>query len=504
MYIAPNTTVYILNNIPLDRDYVNTLYFSSTNAQIDYFSNHYKFAVEKYSYLRQQQTLRTAIPADRLYDCNYLMFQNTSYGSKYFYAFITDVKYVNNECTEITFEIDVMQTWFFECVVLRSFVEREHTLTDVIGENLVPENLEIGDYMCRNYSTTGLLGNQRIVLACTFDKNFNNAAGGTYGGLYSGLTFNVFDTPALANAFIDRATTENKSDGIVACFQIPQNMVTAKGGNPPNFQVVKPANTSDIDGYVPRNNKLFTYPYNFLYVTNLEGNAAEFHYEYFSEGVCEFYITGDMSCNPQVILYPRKYKGIDNNYNEKMILDGFPQCPFTTDTFKAWLAQNASSLGVSMLGSAMTSAGGLASMAFGNLGGLGQVASGAIGIAGTLAKVQDHSSLPRQAHGASGSSALSAVGLKEFAFIPMTIRHEFAGIVDDYFNMFGYACHQVKTPNRSSRPHWNYVKTLNVNLTGTVPGDALTKLRSIYDTGITFWKNPNEVGDYNLDNRPGA
>ena len=31
---------------------------------------------------------------------------------------------------------------------------------------------------------------------------------------------------------------------------------------------------------------------------------------------------------------------------------------------------------------------------------------------------------------------------------------EFARIIDDYFNMFGYATHRVKTPNRDGRPHW--------------------------------------------------
>lgn len=57
-------------------------------------------------------TMRVGLSADSCYDCNYLMFQNSGFGSKWFYAFITSVEYVNNAVTEITFEIDVMQTWF--------------------------------------------------------------------------------------------------------------------------------------------------------------------------------------------------------------------------------------------------------------------------------------------------------------------------------------------------------------------------------------------------------
>ena len=69
------------------------------------------------------------------------MFQNTSFGIKWFYAFITNVEYINNETSEITIEIDVMQTWHFDYTVNQCFVEREMAATDDIGGNLVPETL---------------------------------------------------------------------------------------------------------------------------------------------------------------------------------------------------------------------------------------------------------------------------------------------------------------------------------------------------------------------------
>lgn len=46
------------------------------------------------------------INAENLYDCNYIMFQNASFGTKWFYAFITSVAYENNETSRITMEID--------------------------------------------------------------------------------------------------------------------------------------------------------------------------------------------------------------------------------------------------------------------------------------------------------------------------------------------------------------------------------------------------------------
>ena len=38
-----------------------------------------------------------------------MMFQNSAYGDKWFYAFITSVEYVNDVTSNISFEIDVMQ-----------------------------------------------------------------------------------------------------------------------------------------------------------------------------------------------------------------------------------------------------------------------------------------------------------------------------------------------------------------------------------------------------------
>jgi len=57
-----------------------------------------------------------------------------------------------------------------------------------------------------------------------------------------------------------------------------------------------------------------------------------------------------------------------------------------------------------------------------------------------------------------------------------------------------------KTPNRSGRPHWNYVKNKTTNLVGNAPADDVNQIVSIYNKGITFWKNGNEVGNYSLDN----
>ena len=47
-----------------------------------------------------------------------------------------------------------------------------------------------------------------------------------------------------------------------------------------DYSITKQLET--IDGYKPKNNKLFCYPYNFVYCTNNEGVHAVYRYERFN------------------------------------------------------------------------------------------------------------------------------------------------------------------------------------------------------------------------------
>lgn len=507
MYIAPNTTIRLLKNVPLDNTYRNTIYFAYVENQTSYFSGKTKYTFAAQSYQRiQKGTLRIGRKADDLYDCNYLMFQNTAYGNKWFYAFVTGVEYVNNETSEVRFEIDVMQTWHFDYDVKMSFVEREMSITDKIGDNLVPENLEIGDYIYKDLGLTSLFNLYQIVIAATFDENMDDATGGMYGGVFSGLHYNVFSSWQSASSFIAEATEQNKADGIVSIFMLPVAFTADYQSTMPEvFDIERDKHLSDIDGYVPKNNKLFTYPYNLLYVTNNEGNVANYAFEYFSTDKCNFNVSGAMCCTPECMIVPLNYKGVEKNYNEKLTIGNFPQCAYTVDTFKAWVAQNQNQLALNAINAIGQTAAGAATMyVSGGTLGAGMALNGVQQIGNLVASVSDKSTLPPQARGGGGSIINMANQIKGFQFYYAHIRAEFARIIDDYFNVYGYATHRVKIPNRVIRPHWNYVKTVNVCLTGSVPADDMARLRQIYNNGVTFWRNGDEVGNYALDNRPGA
>ena len=53
------------------------------------------------------------------------MYKNENYSNKWFYAFITGMRYINDNVTEISIATDVFQTWQFDLIYKQSFIERE-------------------------------------------------------------------------------------------------------------------------------------------------------------------------------------------------------------------------------------------------------------------------------------------------------------------------------------------------------------------------------------------
>ena len=72
--------------------------------------------------------------------------------------------------------------------------------------------------------------------------------------------------------------------------------------------------------------------------------------------------------------------------------------------------------------------------------------------------------------------------------------------IDDYFDLLGYSTCRVKVPNTNHRQNWWYTKTIDCNITGTVPNDYMNKIKQAYNNGITFWRNPSNFLNYSVSN----
>lgn len=571
--IVPNSEVFILKNVPLEPSFDHTIWFDSPDQQATAFTTYaLAFYFDKVSYQRYPRPYITLDKTvDELLGCNYLMFRNTGYGEKWFYAFITQVEYISNTTSRIYYTIDPMQTYLFDVNVEQCFVEREHAMTDAIGDNLIPESFELGEYVFdadyfpqifeKSHYTICILASWKATYKdnkWVIEDASSGGVGGVDSGIYTGLTKNTFDydpdnpqsAPRSVNAVIEAATKANKADGIVSITMYPKFFMNwsitgdlADGLVPYKMNDI-PAFTGTFDGYKPKNNKLYTSPFCGVYVDNLQGNAANYAYEYFTGRKPLFYIVGASNGNLECSSIPINYKGLPSNYQESLIMGGFPQCAWNVDTFKAWIAQNkyaiAAGVATTAIDTVKTVA--LAAAGLGAAGeavGMASITTGA-GSAKTaqaaaqydkayqnmqnvsynaqgdvlnktinlVAQVKTASTQPNHSRGQQSSSVYCAMGVQGFHYMPYRIQGQFARVIDDFFSMFGYKTNRLKVPNRNGRKAWNYVKTCGCTLTGSAPADATAALVSIYDRGITFWRcidlsagNPfTRVGNYSLDN----
>lgn len=571
--IVPNSEVYILKNVPLEPSFDHTVWFDSPEQQATAFTTYaLAFYFNKVSYQRYPRPYITLDKtADELYNCNYMMFRNTAYGTKWFYAFITQIEYISNTTSRIYYTIDPMQTYLFDVNVGECFVEREHAMTDAIGDNLNPESFELGEYVydADYFPNLFLKANYVICILATWKAVYEDnkwvikdastgGVGGVDSGIYTGLTKNLFtydpSNPKAcvqdANAVIEAATKANKADGIVSITMYPKFFMNwaitgdlATGLVPHTVDSI-PAFTGTFDGYKPKNNKLYTAPFCGVYVDNLQGNAANYAYEYFENRKPTFNIVGAVNGNLECASIPLNYKGLPTNFQESLIMGGFPQCAWNVDTFKAWIAQNKYAIAAGVANTAISTAarvgaaiatGGLSEIAaapaaagtnvvsfpnayqppagVGSGGGItGAAINGSSNILNDtinlVAQVKTASTQPNHARGQQSSSVFCAMGYQGFHYMPYRIQGQFAKIVDDFFSMYGYKTNRLKVPNRNGRKAWNYVKTCGCNLTGSAPADVTASLVQIYDKGITFWRcidlsagNPfTRVGNYSLDN----
>ena len=560
-YIPPNSDVVLCRGVPIDSDYKHTLYFDSVAAQNNYFFSKAFKQFHHVSYQRERRNVMTLeTPSSELYGCNYLLFKNTSYSEKWFFAFVDLVEYVSDTVTDIYYTIDMMQTWMFQYTLKQCFVAREHSATDNLFENTKNESVGYGKLMCGVHGDVLKASEQLTMCAVLTTKPFTSGVGAekpleiynrhcsVYG--YIGL-------PQAINDNIELLVQNGYESAILALFIVPSFF--AQGATDLIMPTSMPTKTVEIEfnidelpnGYKPRNKKLLSYPYNQLWISNNSGTINEYRYEDFeltSNNTVEFELKACGVTSPAMSLVPLHYRGVTKYYDEAIFSTNFTTAPWVGDVYAAWVAQNKNSvmasaenqagrafmnLGQSLVGgfiqtnntldmyqaqkydaanrglsvSKATQVGAQQSVRQNLLNTLSVGANEMFGFWETVntleGKVADLQNIPANVHNLSQADSLNAADKKmSFETYRMCVKPEYAKMVDKYFDMFGYTTNEVKVPNTHSRPHWNYVQTVGCEIQGLLPQEAANIIKAVYDKGVTFWKNGDEVGNYTLDNSP--
>jgi hypothetical protein len=523
--------------VPLDSRYEHTVLFDSLEAQIEYFTSKRARTLTDYSYIRKTWELKVSAEFENARTWNYLFFRNSD-TSKYYFYFINQIEYENNGMVKLSLELDVLQTYMFDFSLSPCFIERAHTSSDEVGEHTVSEGLETGDLINRATEDLTELNDLCILVYSTFDPNTKDPdndkkhlpwRASLYDNIFAGM--GIFAV-APHDAFrfgekLEEFSESGEIEGIINVFMYPRKLVqlgevsstqkyTWDDGHVCKLvQSVKPfgkniSKQTELGSYTPRNKKLLTYPYNVLYVSNNAGTSATYKYERFSRDNCEFSFIGCYSPDGSVKLVPQNYDGIASNHEEGFSLGTFPSCAWNGDMYKLWLAQNQNTQAVNAGATALTITSGIAAVVGGvvlknptmAIGGATAVGGGFMQAFSMMAADQDKSIQPNQSLGTHSVSVNVANNKQTFSFYKKTVTEERAKILDDFFTRYGYKIMRVQEPNLKARPHFTYIKTIGAHVIGEFCNEDRLKLESIFDTGVTLWRNASEVCDFSVDNSP--
>lgn len=528
--VTPQGQVYLCKT-PLENDYKNQLTFANLTTQLTYFNSTIQKTFDNYTYVKKDNIIKVGCNIDEIINCNYLFYKNTGFTDKYYFCFITNMEYINENCTAISIQTDVFQTWQFDITYKSCFVEREHVSDDSIGLHTIPENVETGDPIAQSVTTLDY-GTFYPCVAVSDDilRSDQTIYHHNYNGVVSGLTFIVLKESIDVNYFIYRYNQEGKIDAISSIFMVPDDYlpssawVTDSTGNIhykyiseksspfeiANVDITKPSILGEgSTGYTPKNNKLLTYPYCYILADNNAGANVIYRYEDFTAPTetpattVRFKCIGTINTGCSIKYVPVNYKNIDLNYNESFNGAKLPLGGWTNDVYTNWLRQNGLNIAINTAGSVLQIIGGmgLSGTGTGSVAGAGQIASGISGIAGTIGQIYQHSLIPNQAEGNINSSDIMfSAGKIGCSIYKMSLKIEYLKVIDSFFSMFGYKVNSVKIPNITGRPNWNYVKTIDCNFEGDIPQMDLDVIKEMFNKGVTLWHNTSTMYDYSQSN----
>ena len=536
MAITPQTDIYLLK-CPIEADNRNQINFATATAQYNYFSSLPKLTIDNCTYQRKDDVMRLPYHIDDIINYNYVMYRNEAYGNKWFYAFITNMEYSSDHMTFVTIKTDVYQTWQFQLDFKKSFVEREHVNDDTFGLHTVPEGLEYGDYIVNAKSDMGSSygWSDCVLVAQVSDLLDEMQAWGdnvrVYGGLPNGCWFlclyGLTDAELYGNFrnFVLSYDSANKADAIVGMFVIPKTLLGISGTPLPiSFNTdygfdVYPISSSTtattigtyttskptaIDGYTPKNNKVFCSPYNYLMITNNGGTDVCYAWEEFTS-TPSFTERGIVNQGCDIKLTPSNYKKTDlsGGYEWSVSRQKLPTVSWNSNFYLNWVAVNgkyqeiqagltAMNWGTSMIGGMLT----------GNIAGMiGATAGLAQNVAQQAQQIREAKMTPDSARGNTNTGDLNySLGKNCFTVYKMTIKAEYAKIIDDYFTAFGYKVNAFKVPNITGRRYWNYIHTIGANIEGNIPQADMDEIKGLFDRGITIWHDTAHYLDYTQNN----
>lgn len=557
---TPITTVQLMDNVPLFPDNTNQIYFDNATHQNQYFTSRVYKTSNNLTYQRDYQVYALQAEYDNtITSCNYLRYRNNNYGNKWFYAFITSIRYVNPNTVYIDFILDAYQTFMFDITWKDCFIERSHVRDDTLGAHTLDEGIHVGNRYSKevNVSWPGtdvFAGNVNVVpiifLAAAYvfpssgdptERIITANVQGTPTTL--AVWFPNFDVTGTAplfqmQQFLKLLQNSSKSNAIVASVAIPEHIArgtwnTMKGvegaitevqADPKaiesgaylqisNQQFIDSVNATltltPLMSYTPRNKKLYCYPFTYFVLSSNQGENVTIKTEWLPEtqppvGDPDRELKLSLSANisPDSSYFCKITNANSASRALTCTMAQLPQVATASSTYANWLAGHMASITSGILANGLQIFGGTAATVSGAgaSAGIGGITSGVNGIIGTIGNLIDAEKMPASLNSSGGSTGNAAINNRRFSLYQQVLNPDMYASIDQFFDMYGYKVNMNGTPDFYCRAYWQYFKIPIVNITGNVPAEYMNQIKSTFQNGVTLWNysagDGVDVGNY--------
>lgn len=486
----PETTIYLYEGTAVDNE--NQPFFSSSSEKFSWYSQFPKRVFDEYSYQREnREYIRVEAKAEHLRNYDMLSFRNGD--GRDIFCRILNVEFINPNCTEITYEIDYMQTYIDQVTFGQCWVEREMQENDWNGslpnyESDQPEGIEVGRLVRSEMDSAHALSTpfstgMKIIVLSALSKDGNPGVTpssdpeNAYPSILNKFTYSLGGTIGDLGTVIDAYAEKDKLDAIAGIYLIP--------GAGPTIRQQLPMHWSTIEGYEVVNSKCWSGEFCNFIISNKMGQESKLEADYFKT-----YNTLDIWIDSQFcdglggsIAYPRYYP-----VNPKGVGVYMPwnlQLAYAGSGYYNWLQQNAGTFGAGVASDLI--AGAFKGSIVGSPG-IGTAMGVVNSVLTALAKTRDSTMNPvYSVSGGSGSGlnyALLNIGFECHLESPSA---QSIKTIDEFFGKYGYRTNRYKIPNVNTRPKWNFVKTAGAICRGPFSKTAQLAMQSMMDNGVTFW-----------------
>lgn len=536
---TPTTSLRLLDT-PLESDYRNTLWFPNREAQTAYFLGKTIKTYENFQYIKKNNTIIVDGEVDLMYNCNYIMYQNNNFTNKWFYAFINRIEWASNSSVRLYVSTDVIQTWFFDITYYDSYVDRCHSDTDVVGDNIVPEDFSVGNPGGYQVAGSTDLAPDGIALFATATYAGESKTGSVNSGIYSGgqnlVDFHI-DNPGVGS-ILDSYVKNGTATAIIKLQQYPYKL---KNGP---MAVSFSKYPTSISGYTPKNNKMRSSAFITCFMS-MYGQETDFNPVFITDSkvnikvsadqtsgtisaFVENYSDGSISTISMFASIPESgwsYNQYKNDYNlhsgsnaiyvQRSVAQRKADYVSAGTNTAASVLDTAGSIfrtGVSLVGATGVPALGL-SRALENIGStarsfgeanqaltaLNSFAGGYDSISQDLAAISENYNAPATG-GMSASNGYIATGKTVFSYGYKVLPRDIVERCDKFLTVYGYKQSEYRAINLHARASWTYIKTNGLNASGEFPDDDMNIIKRAFNNGIFFWVYTATYGNFGQNN----